>query len=690
MRRLLPILFAAAMFTLSSPARAQFCPGISPWVFDDVAASDPFCGYITWMAQNGITLGCQVIDANHRLYCPDAAVSRAAMAAFMNRLGNVRVEAVDTGPGLTGGPITSVGTIGLATTQLLPTTACATSQVPKWNGSAWACSADANSGGTVTSVGSGTGLAGGPITGTGTLSIAAGYQLPQGCTNGQVAKSSGAGSWTCANDVNSGGTVTSVGSGTGLAGGPITGSGSLAIATGYQLPQSCANGQVAKSNGAGSWTCAGDNNSGGTVTSITAGAGLSGGTITTTGTLAVDPASTTLTSNFFRQGGNAFGGTALLGTDDSNALDIRVNGARIMRYQPDAVSGNVVGGSAANSVNVGVHGATIAGGGRAGSDCEDPVLGTYTRNCANVGGADYSTVGGGLSNVAGDAYASVGGGRSNTSSAFWTTVAGGHLNTASAQSATVGGGELNAATNGNTTVGGGSFNIASGGSATVGGGYFNEATGNAATVPGGQGNHATGDYSLAAGLAARAMHSGSFVWADALLTAFSSIASNEFAVRATGGMRVVLGVDFFNQPAWTCSVVNGGSWSCSSDRNQKQNLERLDGRAVLDKVAALPLYQWNPKGANAHHRHYGPTAQDFYGAFGLGGSDLSIGQQDADGVALAAIQGLNEKLEAAIVERDARIDAQSREIAELRRTLELLLARIAPDARVAALTGDVR
>jgi hypothetical protein len=38
------------------------------------------------MAQNGVTLGCQVIDANHRLYCPSANVQRSQMAAFMNRL----------------------------------------------------------------------------------------------------------------------------------------------------------------------------------------------------------------------------------------------------------------------------------------------------------------------------------------------------------------------------------------------------------------------------------------------------------------------------------------------------------------------------------------------------------------------------------------------------------------------------
>ena len=161
-----------AVFVLSmsiQPARAQFCPGVSPWVFDDVLASDPFCGFITWMAENGITLGCQIIDANHRLYCPNDAVKRNQMAAFMNRLGNIRVEAVDTGPSLLGGPITSTGTITLAATQLLPTVACANNQIPRWNGSAWACGSDANSGGTVTSVGSGAGLTGGPITTSGTI-----------------------------------------------------------------------------------------------------------------------------------------------------------------------------------------------------------------------------------------------------------------------------------------------------------------------------------------------------------------------------------------------------------------------------------------------------------------------------------------------------------------------------------------
>ncbi|MET0554740.1 MAG: hypothetical protein ABW221_16990, partial [Vicinamibacteria bacterium] len=52
--------------------------------------------------------------------------------------------------------------------------ACTTGQVPKWSASGWTCAADANAGGTVTSVAGGTGLTGGTITGAGTLAVAFG------------------------------------------------------------------------------------------------------------------------------------------------------------------------------------------------------------------------------------------------------------------------------------------------------------------------------------------------------------------------------------------------------------------------------------------------------------------------------------------------------------------------------------
>jgi hypothetical protein len=47
----------------------------------------------------------------------------------------------------------------------------------------------------------------------------------------------------------------------------------------------------------------------------------------------------------------------------------------------------------------------------------------------------------------------------------------------------------------------------------------------------------------------------------------------------------------------------------------------------------------------------GPMAQDFYAAFGLGLGDTTIDTVDADGVALASIQGLHTLIE----EKDARI-----------------------------------
>jgi hypothetical protein len=108
----------------------------------------------------------------------------------------VVVTSVETGPGLTGGPITSAGTVGLASTQLLPTTACANGEITKWNGTAWACAAAASSG-SVTSVATGPGLTGGPITSTGTVNLAATQLLPTvACTTDQIIKWNGS-AWVC-------------------------------------------------------------------------------------------------------------------------------------------------------------------------------------------------------------------------------------------------------------------------------------------------------------------------------------------------------------------------------------------------------------------------------------------------------------------------------------------------------------
>jgi len=65
-------------------------------------------------------------------------------------------------------------------------------------------------------------------------------------------------------------------------------------------------------------------------------------------------------------------------------------------------------------------------------------------------------------------------------------------------------------------------------------------------------------------------------------------------------------------------------------------------REVLDKVAALTITRWNFKD-DAGTPHIGPMAQDFYAAFGVGTDDKHIATVDTDGVAPAAIQGVESK-----------------------------------------------
>ena len=89
----------------------------------------------------------------------------------------------------------------------------------------------------------------------------------------------------------------------------------------------------------------------------------------------------------------------------------------------------------------------------------------------------------------------------------------------------------------------------------------------------------------------------------------------------------------------------------------------------LEKIAAMPLNTWQYRNQEAKYRHMGPMAQDFYGAFGLGESDKQIDAVDADGVALAAVQGLNAKLAQKDLALSARLDAKDREIAALQRRL---------------------
>jgi hypothetical protein len=105
---------------------------------------------------------------------------------------------------------------------------------------------------------------------------------------------------------------------------------------------------------------------------------------------------------------------------------------------------------------------------------------------------------------------------------------------------------------------------------------------------------------------------------------------------------------------------------CISDRNLKRDIQPVDSRTVLESVARLPIATWAYK-SDPSVRHLGPMAQDFYGAFGLGGTDRAYNPIDAHGVALAAIQGLYEQLQM----QNARIERLERENVELRARVKL-------------------
>jgi len=112
-----------------------------------------------------------------------------------------------------------------------------------------------------------------------------------------------------------------------------------------------------------------------------------------------------------------------------------------------------------------------------------------------------------------------------------------------------------------------------------------------------------------------------------------------------------------------CPLGCYGGVVCSSDRNLKRNVEPIDPRAVLDALMRLPISEWSYKNDVEAVRHIGPMAQDFRAIFGLGDTDRAYHPIDAHGVALAAIQGLYERVK----EQDARIERLERDNAAIRK-----------------------
>jgi hypothetical protein len=188
--------------------------------------------------------------------------------------------------------------------------------------------------------------------------------------------------------------------------------------------------------------------------------------------------------------------------------------------------------------------ASIAGGDSNTNQANYAQIGGGVFNEVGVGADDSAIVAGARNSIRANAPVSfIGGGERNTIEAYDSVIGGGAENRiqTNAPLASIGGGYRNVIQAGATraVVAGGEGNTiqANGTHAAIGGGYQNTA-GYLATVPGGILNAAAGHNSFAAGYRAKALHQGSFVWADATDADFASTGNNQFLIRASGGVGI--------------------------------------------------------------------------------------------------------------------------------------------------------
>ncbi len=232
---------------------------------------------------------------------------------------------------------------------------------------------------------------------------------------------------------------------------------------------------------------------------------------------------------------------------------------------------------------------------------------------------------------------------------------------------------------GSTSFASGPVSIAMGISASASGDYA-VAIGNNAQASGtnatsiGASSFASGTYATALGYRSRAIHDGVLVWGDSSYADVVSTNANSVTFRASGGYR------FFSDTAASAGVSlapNATAWSVISDRAVKKDFAAVDSREVLEKLAAVPVQRWHYQWESAEATpHLGPVAQDFKAAFYPGRDDKSITTLEFDGVALAAIQGLNQKLEDKLEQKQTEITELQRQNAELLKRLEAIEARL--------------
>jgi hypothetical protein len=375
--------------------------------------------------------------------------------------------------------------------------------------------------------------------------------------------------------------------------------------------------------------------------------------------------------------------------------------------------------------------ATISGGGANSATGAASSIGGGFQNSAsgtqaaigggflNTASGESSTVAGGFGNTASGGSSTVGGGSSNRATQTSSTVGGGSDNTASGGSSVVSGGRDNCAGGGLSWAGG--YRAKARPPANPGG----NGSCAALTYPGGDGDQGTfiwadaqdvdfvssgrdqfavraaGGFGLntappTSGIVEMTLQSSvnggdvSNLWmkqrgvADGILfnvgTGNGSNNAGFFIDHYDGSNQarrmelatngsVLIRSNVTGGNSGVTMAAGGGSFTSLSDRRVKTAIEAVDGLAILDQVVDLPISTWSYIAQGTGIRHIGPMAQDFRAAFAVGESETGITTIDADGVALAAIQGLNQKLEA----ENAVLRAESSELRARLDRLEALL-----------------
>ncbi len=576
------------------------------------------------------------------------------------------------------------------------------------------CGNFAGGSGTVTSVGTGAGLTGGPITSSGTISVAPGGIGANEINSAQVQRRV---SGVCAGtnfvqQVNVDGTVAcapaGAASGWSLSGNAGTDPGVNFIGTTDAQPfvvrtQNEPSLRIEPNVGNGGVVITSNTLGGSSANSLTPGvrgATIGGGGVPADSDPELGSGSPNRITDHYGTVGGGFGNRA---GDDAEPL-FGAPFATVGGGRGNTANGNAstVGGGWSNTAGESLS--TVGGGFFNNASAGSSHIGGGQFN--NASGAS-SSVAGGSSNTASGDDSTVGGGASNNASGAMATIAGGLQNSAGSHAAigggmdnvaagvlsVVAGGRGNIASATDSTVGGGSFNTASGLGSAVGGGGNNAASGRASAVSGGEFNCAGGGYSWAGGKDAKVRpgtdpgsgscsgltypggsgDQGTFVWADTQGNPLISTADNQFLVRAAGGIwfGTNSSVDFpaprFINTSTGAHLTHGGTWTNASSRTLKSGFSPVDVTDTLSRVLSLSLTRWQYRASPQEGEHLGPVAEDFHAAFGLGSDGLSISTTDASGVALAAIQGLNAKLE-------AENAALRTELADLRRMLEAAIA----------------